>query len=696
MSVWKFTTAAGEAYELQGPPGATYDQAQAVFNKQLNSGGLVGLPLGGLLNAVTQSIDGLPSAPAQIGPQAVSATQQSGGYVTLPTQPGANVATAITTSDFVNTKTGSQTIGTLSPAEIQGLVATIATSVNQASNVVTNSKGVGTYGLTADQLQTAGLLKPGVADQVKQDPANAVIVLSSPTSWTGKQGATDINVILNDIGLQTATQQGLMENTFSQLKQAGVINGTEVSTTLGPIVNASTVYGVANTAQVLNNTSTATANAAATAAAVGVIGFIASSSFGGSFGSINQILSGGRGALSSGTVPAIGYTNTVNRVNVNQAMKAIIGNPKIPTPYFQSSGASAPNPAAAASAIQSAISALTATGLTGAQIVDVINSRSGNADRISIYGGILRTADGTPVTDSRGNPVTIGGDSPTLGSGITAADKAAMFSGAASAATGTTNDGVPSISTTTTTNTITNTPGGFTNAFNNAAVQKAAITSALTGNPNAVIGALVNSAQTSQPTQSATPGVNSLPAGYTTAQLQGGYNPGPVNTLSFGATVTNAINKIVDGLKISAAENPQGFKTALTLASSIPGAGLFTGVVSALVTPTINTALATQAALVNSNTVTIPGINGLPPINITFDAAALDSFESAAENDGGFGTAPTLSNEGLSNAVDGQDAANARDSDPAQFGGNDPPSNDNGSYSNSLTRSDSDGGDGGP
>ena len=677
MSVWKFTTAAGEAYELQGPPGATYDQAQAVFDKQLNSGGLVGFPVGGLLNAVTQSIDGLPTAPAYIGPQAVSATQQSGGYVTLPTQPGANVATAITTSDFVNTKTGSQTIGTLSPAEIQGLVATIAASVNQSSNVVTNSKGVGTYGLTADQLQTAGLLKPGIADQVKQDPANAVIVLSSPTSWTGKQGATDINAILNDINLQTSTQQGLMENTFSQLKQTGVINGTEVSTTLGPIVNAATVYGVSNTAQVLNNTSTATANAAATAAAVGVIGFIASSSFGGSFGSINQILSGGGGALSSGTVPAIGYTNTVNRVNVNQAMKAIIGNPKIPTPYFPSSGASASNSSAATAAIQEAISALTAIGLTGEQIVDVINSRSGNTDRISTYGGILRTADGTPVTDSRGNPVTIGGDSPTLGSGITSADKAAMFGGAASAATGTTNDGVPSTSTTTTTNSITNTPGGFTNVFNNAAVQKAVITSALSGSPNAVIGAIVNSALTSQPTQSATPGVSSLPAGYTTTQLQGGYNPGPVNTLSFGATVTNAINKIVDGLKISAAENPQEFKTALTLASSIPGAGLFTGLVSALVTPTINTALATQAALANPNTVTIPGTDGLPPITITFDAAALDSFESQTEND------PVPTSE-------------QKSEDARQFAGNDPPSNDNGSYSNSLTQSDSDGGDGGP
>lgn len=652
MSVWKFTTAAGEAYELQGPPGATYDQAQAVFDKQLNSGGLVGFPVGGLLNAVTQSIDGLPTAPAYIGPQAVSATQQSGGYVTLPTQPGANVTTAITTSDFVNTKTGSQTIGTLSPAEIQGLVATIAASVNQSSNVVTNSKGVGTYGLTADQLQTAGLLKPGIADQVKQDPANAVIVLSSPTSWTGKQGATDINAILNDINLQTSTQQGLMENTFSQLKQTGVINGTEVSTTLGPIVNAATVYGVSNTAQVLNNTSTATANAAATAAAVGVIGFIASSSFGGSFGSINQILSGGGGALSSGTVPAIGYTNTVNRVNVNQAMKAIIGNPKIPTPYFPSSGASASNPSAATAAIQEAISALSASGLSGAQIVDVLNSGSSNADRISTYGGILRTADGAPVTDRSGNPISIGGDSPTLGSGITSADKAAMFGGAASAATGTANDGVPSTSTTT--NTTTGTPGGFTNSFNNAATQKAIISSALSGNPVAVIGAITNATLNSSPTQSATPGIS--------------------------PTASNTVTRAFDTLKAAAAADPQGFKTALAVGSLIPGVGLFAGLLNVALTPSINAGLAaqtTQAALANPNTVTIPGIGGLPPINITFDAAALDSFESQTEND------PVPTSE-------------QKSEDARQFAGNDPPSNDNGSYSNSLTQSDSDGGDGGP
>ena len=619
MSVWKFTTAAGEAYEVQGPPGATYDQAQAVFNKQLNSGGLVGIPVGGLVNAVTQSADGLSTAPAYIGPQAVSVAKQLGNNLVLPTQVGTPPPTAITTSDFVNTKTSAQTIGTVTSAQVQGLVATVAVAVDQSANVITNGKGLGTYGLTADQLQTAGLIKPGIADQVRQNPANAVSILSSPTSWTGKQGATDINSILTNIDLQTSTQQGLMENSFNQLKQAGTINGTEAASTVGPLVNAATKYGVANATSWLNNNAPA-------AIVGGVSGLIASSGFGGTFGSINQILSGGGSALSSGTVAAKGYTNTVDRANVNRAMKAIIGNPKIPTPYFQSSGASTSNPAAATSAIQSAISTLTATGLTGAQIVEVINSGSGGANRISTYGGILRTADGTPVTDKSGNPISIGGTSPTLGSGITAADKAAMFSGAASAATGTSNDGVPS-SSTNTTNT------GFVSSFNKL----------LSSGTTALASAFTN-----QPTQSATPAVSS--------------------------STSNTVNGVISNLKAAVAADPQGFKLGLQLASLVPGLGLLTGVVSAVVTPTINTALAEQNQL--NSLINAPVLNTADLV--AFSDAELASNESRTENN------PVPTSE-------------QKSEDAKQFSGNSPPGPAPGSYSNSLTQSGNDSsGGGGP
>ena len=426
MSSFTFTNSAGLAFQVQGPPGATYDQALAIFNQQYNTGGLIGIPVGGLLNAVTQTEGGLATAPAQIGPQAVALAAEIGNNTKLPNQIGIVPATKITVSEFLNTGVGSQSIGDVSQAQIQGLVATTAATVDQSANVITATKGLGTYGLTAEQLQVAGLIKPGIADQVKQDPANAVSILSSPTSWTGKQGATDINAILDDVNLQTSTQQTLMSNSYEQLKENGTLNGNESADTVGPLVNAATKYGVEPTTQWLNNNTVTTGNNP-------ISSFINSSSYGSVFGNKNQNIAAGIGALSLGIVVAKGYTNTVYRQNVNQATAAVIGNTNIVPPRFPSAGASAArtSDAAAQAAVQNAVTALNNVG-DQAKVVEAVNkelSRSGGQQLSVGYNGILRTADGAAVLGGDGKPVTIGAESPTLGSGITSADKAAMFSG---------------------------------------------------------------------------------------------------------------------------------------------------------------------------------------------------------------------------------------------------------------------------
>ena len=647
MSIWRFTTPAGEAYELQGPPGSTYDQAKAVFDKQYGTGGLTGIPVGGLVNAVTQSIDGLATAPAKIGPQAVTVAQQAGNYLVLPTPVGTVPANAITTSDFVNTKTNAQTIGTVSSEQIQGLVATVAVTVNQSSNVITSSKGLGTYGLTADQLQNAGLIKPGVADQVRQDPANAVSILKSPTSWTGQQGATDIDAILNDAGLQTVTQQSLMANSFNQLKQNGTINGTESSETVGPLVNAATVYGVANTKQWLSN------NAPAVAVA-GITGLIASSSFGGTFGTVNKSISGGGGALSSGTVVAGGYVNTTNRLNVNQAMTAIIGNPKIPTPNFPSAGSRTSNSVAATAAIQSAVTTLTTSGLSGAQIVAAINATS-DSPTISTNGGILRNNDGSPALSRSGTPIAVG-DSATLGSGITSADKAAMFSGAASAVTGTKNDGIPGSITSIGTS-ISAAADKFVSSFNNTATQKALVGSILSGNPAPLASLAATTATTAAvnaATQSATPAVNS------------------------------AVSGAINSLKEAAAADPKGFSTALKALSFVgpafgPLGTIAVNAINSTLTPTINAALAAQAeAAATSAAIATQGIADIRAVENAIVAgeaaaadaalavAAADANESKAEADNGTGEAAPSSDTGADTT--GTQVAGG-DSDPGGFGG---------------------------
>ena len=77
-------------------------------------------------------------------------------------------------------------------------MASTAAAVNQHPTDVTNEKGLGTYGLTPNQLQQAGLIKPGTAELINQDPANTVSILSSPTVWTGKGGATDLDAVLSN------------------------------------------------------------------------------------------------------------------------------------------------------------------------------------------------------------------------------------------------------------------------------------------------------------------------------------------------------------------------------------------------------------------------------------------------------------------------------------------------------------------
>ena len=327
MSVFKFTGLDGKVFELQGPANATFEQAKAIFDKQLASGGLTGIPVGGVVNAVTQAAGGLSSALSQIGPQAAELTKQLGGAINLPTKLGALIPNAISVSNFVNTKISAQAIGAIASNQIQGLVAQTAASVNQAATAITNVKGLGKFGLDASQLQLSGLIKPGIADQVKQFPDKFKEILSSPTSWTGKLGATNLDSVLNNTGLQTRIQQGLMNANFDQLKQLGTIKGTEIASQLGPLLNNATKFGAENaTAWLKGKVPGDLVNQ--------MNNFATSAQFSQAFADVNSSIAGGGNPLQAGVVAAKGFANTINRTNLDQATKAIIGDAKVAIPSF--------------------------------------------------------------------------------------------------------------------------------------------------------------------------------------------------------------------------------------------------------------------------------------------------------------------------------------------------------------------------
>lgn len=332
MNIFKFVTPTGQPIEVTGPVGSTYDQALAIFNQQYTTGSLAGLRAGDILNSLTQAKGGLATALSQVTSSITPSTiSQIGSAITkIPNLPVLNPTTI---STFVNTPVlAGSVVGPLSTTQVQGLLSSTAAAVNQPATEVTNEKGLGTYGLTPDQLQQAGLIKPGTADLINQDPANTVSILSSPTVWTGEGGAENLDSVLTNPTLQSAAQQSTLATSYNNLSELGVVSDTTNNvfgsdTDLGAVVNNAANYGLGATTAWLNNTLGGSDIGQLTTSAVQSI-------FGMNFGSVNQSVSGGGNPLQTGVQTPRGYSNTVNRSVIDTAFNSIIGNNKIPSNIF--------------------------------------------------------------------------------------------------------------------------------------------------------------------------------------------------------------------------------------------------------------------------------------------------------------------------------------------------------------------------
>lgn len=332
MNVFKFVTPTGQPIEVTGPAGSTYDQALAIFNQQSSTGSLTGLRSGDVLNSLIQAKGGLATALSQVTSSITPSTiSQIGAAITkIPNLPALNPTTI---STFVNTPVlAGSVVGPLSTTQVQGLLSSTASAVNQPATEITNEKGLGTYGLTADQLQQAGLIKPGTAELINQNPANLVSVLSSPTVWTGKGGADSLDSVLANPALQSIAQQSTLASSYNNLSELGVVSSTVnnlfvSNTDLGAVVNNAANYGIGATTAWLNNTVGGSDIGQLTTSAIDSI-------FGQNFGTVNKSVSGGGNPLQTGVQTPRGYSNTVNRSVIDASFNSIIGNNKIPSNIF--------------------------------------------------------------------------------------------------------------------------------------------------------------------------------------------------------------------------------------------------------------------------------------------------------------------------------------------------------------------------
>lgn len=347
----------GETFTVEGPPGMTEAQARQIFLQQSQAGSLVGLKSGDLINSATQAAGGLTGALSQLTQQISGFGGSAQGAITgalnrltnsaqaLPT-PGllttaksvalrvvggitsvlntTPVTNGITAGDFARQATALAPVGNLDVTQVKATLSQASKLVSQAADTVSDSKGLGKYGLDAGQLETAGVIKTGTVSRYLAQGKHALTsVLDSPAVWTGKDGINSSINLLSSPGKQDKIQQELMSTGLSQLQEFGVPTGI-----LDPQALAGTALNAAKSPQA----TLAWAQGQGLPAGVKTVFDAASkdAAFAVNFGDTKT-----SDAMTK-TFPGLPAEDTVDRATLNAASQRVTGDPKIPEVSYSS------------------------------------------------------------------------------------------------------------------------------------------------------------------------------------------------------------------------------------------------------------------------------------------------------------------------------------------------------------------------
>ena len=262
------------------------------------------------------------------------------------------VAAAVNSAQVLATQAANFKIGSLDTAAVTGLLAQTKSAVGQATNAISADKGIGQFGLQPTQLEASGFLKPGTVaalkaqtpptptaadiaesariiseggsvtpEQVAQNRAIAA-ALGSPTSWTGQGGMGDLGSFLNSSAAQFGAQAKLMEQSLQGLTASGLATGKESAAALGGLVQSATRLGVGAVNSFVKGLAPPDIAGAVGAAIKGAqfsLDFVKDK-----LGGFNDITARAQAAI-----------DTVDRTQVDEGVKKLIGDSKIPPPEFR-------------------------------------------------------------------------------------------------------------------------------------------------------------------------------------------------------------------------------------------------------------------------------------------------------------------------------------------------------------------------
>jgi hypothetical protein len=241
-----------ETFKIKGPPGMTYEQAKAVFDQQVNSGGLVGFKVGDTASAATQAAAGLASAQSQLTQGLASLTnklprgtnlssltasigtlgQSAGTQVASALQGGAAAFNSLTTgaggaTAFISSTLSGAGTGVSLPSS-SAITGALTGAAAQAGSLA--STAVGTISGLIKGTPIAGI---NAADFAKQGPALSTLGSMSLPDVTGTLAQASKLVGQGAGTISNALGAGKFGFNATQLEQAGLVKPGTAATFLG-------------------------------------------------------------------------------------------------------------------------------------------------------------------------------------------------------------------------------------------------------------------------------------------------------------------------------------------------------------------------------------------------------------------------------------------------------------------------------
>jgi hypothetical protein len=280
VAIFKYTLPSGAKYTVQAPDGYTQLQADRAFYEQVASGSLVGYKNGQTLSSAATRLANFGLSRLQRGTAGVDITTvlaivfDSPIVAPVPNLTNIPLTNPVTASEILNTGPidAFVPIGPLGPEAVRALIAQIGAIVDQEPDTVTTD-GVGKYQLSPNALEKAGYVKPGTSNY-----PNVVCALQSPSVWTGKDGITELGLLLDDPQKQAKIQNEVMVDSYDNLTAAGLIQETptpqaplssaQVYTSSGQLNTVTAATLLAGTAAITGSLSLAVKNVVGTGNAI--------------------------------------------------------------------------------------------------------------------------------------------------------------------------------------------------------------------------------------------------------------------------------------------------------------------------------------------------------------------------------------------------------------------------------------------